>query len=464
VIEALDACVIAGKTPDTPDNYSTGLAVIFLCEVDAAKYEPVIKAFLGSILRRQQKWGGWGYPNSATGDTSQVQYATLGLWTADAYGFEIPQDVVERLCAYLMRTQDPSGAWGYQATDPGSYNRVPQTTVRHSLAAAGLGSLYICGDLLEIHPGKQARPDTGLPPALRVIEDKADQRKGKSRAIDEAIWQRYTADGNAWFDKNFKVKTENYNHYYLYAFERYASYREESERHGGKAPNPEPQWYQDVFDYLERTQRPDGGWAGQDTDVVATTFAVLFLCRSSKKSIQKIKDLGEGTLLGGMGLPSSTADLQEKDGRVVESKLAGSVDELLAIIDDPDNPQLSRLAAGGALSLDGNVTKRAGQIEKLRSLVSAGPFESRLVAVKTLSKARDLDNVPVLLYALSDPIDPKNPDYRIVREADKGLRFISRKFAGVGLPEEPTPPQIREAAQAWKQWFLAIRPDAELLD
>jgi len=138
---------------------------------------------------------------------------------------------------------------------------------------------------------------------------------------------------------------------------------------------------------------------------------------------------------------------------------------LLAIIEDPENPELKRLAAAGeAIELDSNVTKRSGQITRLRAIVSSGSFEARLTAVKALGKARDLDNVPVLLYALTDPVSQDKPDWRIIREADKALRFVSRKFAGVGLPEEPTPLDVKNVQQAWTDWYLAIRTDAELLD
>jgi hypothetical protein len=91
-------------------------------------------------------------------------------------------------------------------------------------------------------------------------------------------------------------------------------------------------------------------------------------------------------------------------------------------------------------------------------VVSGGAYESRLVAVKALARVRELDNVPLLIYALTDP------DMRIVREADKGLRFISRKFDGVGLPEEPQPPNVKSAIAAWKAWYASIRPAAEFLD
>jgi hypothetical protein len=465
VVEALKSCQERARAADSEDNYSTGLAIIFLCELDVGLHKATAEAYLRSLLKRQQAGGGWGYPMSQTGDTSQVQYATLGMWTADAAGLQVPQEAVERLCAYLMRTQDPSGGWGYQANDPGTYNRVAQSDVRPSLAAGGLGSLYICADLLDIHDRQKKNEESELPPALRPVQSKADAAKRKrrpgTRVIDETMVRRAMADGNTWFARNFKVKTDQYQHYYLYGFERYASYRELAE---GRVER-EPEWYNQVFDFLRRTQGANGSWDSGQGEAVDTSFAVLCLSRSSRKSIQKIKPLGEGTLLGGMGLPPTTADLQERDGKVVETPLAGSIDELLAIIEDPDNPQLSRLAAAGeVVELSGDVTKRSGQITRLRALVSAGSFESRLVAVKMLSKVRDLDNVPVLLYALTDPISPTNPDLRIVREADKGLRFISRKFAGVGLPEEPTPTDVKNAQKAWKEWFLSVRPDAELLD
>jgi hypothetical protein len=468
VQEAIKQCLAvaegggAGGPTGGVDNYSIGIAVMFLCEADPAdplRYRDATEKMLQIMLKKQQAGGGWSYSGMQTGDTSQTQYSALGLWTAKAVGIEVPQERVERLCGWLIRTQDVSGAWGYQGTDPGSYTRVNQSSVRPSLAAAGLGSLYICSDLLGITNPKEEEPDSNVPAALRAVQDKAPKKKksdGISRVIDAGLARRSMADGNRWIDANLGKYPQQWTYYYLYGLERCMSFRELAE--GTK--DPEPDWYNDTFEFLRRNQQPNGAWKGADeTEVINTCFAVLFLLRSSKKLIDKIKPLGEGTLLGGMGLPSETADLQEKDGKIVESPLAGSVDELLAIIDDPENADMQRLAAsGGSLALDSNVTKRAGQITKLRSLVSAGSYEARLVAVQMLGKVREFDNVPVLLYALTDP------DVRIVQAADKGLRFVSRKFGGVGLPEEPTATDIKAAQNAWKAWYLSVRPDAELLD
>src|SRR5262249_32029205 len=146
------------------------------------------------------------------------------------------------------------------------------------------------------------------------------------------------------------------------------------------------------------------------------------------------KALGEGVLLGGMGLPKNTADLQERDGKILESPLAGTIDELMATIERGNTAELEKLAETSARwKLDSNVTKRSSEIARLRAVVAGGGFESRFLAVRALGRVRELDNVPLLIYALTDP------DMRVVREADKGLRFTSRKLDGVGIPEEPKP-------------------------
>jgi hypothetical protein len=252
------------------------------------------------------------------------------------------------------------------------------------------------------------------------------------------------------------LESEGHTHYYLYALERYQSFREAAE----KRSNPNPQWYDQMVAYLKKTQSSEGSWSSGDGNEVGTSFAVLALSRSAKKTLANIPNtLGDGVLLGGMGLPKNTADLQERDGKVVEQVLAGTVEELLTTIETGNQPELERLAESPVRwKLDPDVTRRSGEIARLRAVVARGSYESRLLAVKALGRSRELDNVPVLIYALTDP------DMRIVREADKGLRFISRKFDGVGLPDEPKPADATNAVADWKAWYQAIRPGAEFLD
>ena len=55
-----------------------------------------------------------------------------------------------------------------------------------------------------------------------------------------------------------------------------------------------------------------------------------------------------------------------------------------------------------------------------------------MAAVRALGKTRDLDNVRVLIYALTDP------DREVVRAANEGLLRISRSPSLVRLPDNPT--------------------------
>ncbi len=446
------------------DNYSLGCALFFLCEADLQGQRQTIQRYVDALLKRQKANGGWGYHEGShvgTGDNSQTQYAVLGLWMAHRSGFDIPLQAIERVTNYLMRVQDPSGGWGYQGVDPNSFNRVNQDQVTNSRTAAGLGSLYILGDLIVI-PGRgdqdQEEKKKKLPPALVAVEKEEASATRRRSSIDTATYRRVIADGNRWFDKNLAIPAPEYNYYFMYGYERYRAYRELYELNFPE----EPEWYTKGFEYLQKTQQPDGSWRDGSSDgaAVNTAFSVLFLSRSSRKSIaNNVVDLGSGVLRGGLGLPLNTADIREVNGRLVDTPLSGSVDELLSLVDEENNPELAALAdSSQAIRLDPEIKKRSGQLARLRALVRAESPDARLVAVRTLGTARDLDNVPPLLYALSDP------EFRVVLEADKWLRFVSRRIDGVGLEPGATREQIKQAQRAWTDWYLSIRPDAELLE
>jgi hypothetical protein len=461
ILTAISACQssagMLGGDGSAVDNYSVGLAMIFLLEIDPERHRSLAYRYLQEILRREHPQGGWGYAGEELGDTSQTQYPTLALWLAINNGIDVPMDAVQRDCGWLLRTQDPSGAWGYKGNDPGHYRRVQQSEIRPALAAAGLGSLYMCADLLKISERKPKEEKSAVPSALKPVGDPLDVKpKAAVSELDARIVRQSLNDGNAWFRTHYGIESEGHTHYFLYALERYHSFREAYE----KSPESNPRWYADIVEYLKKTHSDDGSWAGNDGVAVCTSFSALALLRSAKKTIATVvAKLGEGVLLGGLGLPKNTADLQERDGKIVESALTGTIDELLTTIEKGNTPELQRLTESPARwKLDSDVTKRSGEINRLRAVVAAGSFESRLLAVRALGRVRELDNVPVLIYALSDP------DMRVVREADKGLRFISRKFDGVGLPEEPKPEQARAAIGAWKAWYQSIRPNAEFLD
>ncbi|MBC7852524.1 MAG: hypothetical protein IAF94_03725 [Pirellulaceae bacterium] len=440
------------------DNYSLGIALMFLCEVDPQNQHALIEKLVKEVLSRQQPGGGWSYPNYKTGDTSQTQYAVLGLFMAKNFGgVEVPIEKVEDACGWLMRTQDPTGGWGYQGVDAGSLVKVQQNLVSTTLSASGSGSMYMLADMLQV----TKKVDLANAPKAKALQEidvpgKKDPRAPLTVMLAPDDVKATLAAADRLMGTGFTPQVQ-WNHYYMYALERYHSFREKS---GGARENA---WYDQGFDYLSKTQKGDGSWDGQDSPLIATALATLFLVRSSQKTIVKqIKlQMGDGLAVAGMILPKDIKNIAvNKEGKVVDEGLVIPTEQILKLINDGPSEEVALLAEKReALELSSNKSERASQIESLRKIVGAGDFHARRIAVTTLSKVRDLDNVPKLLFALTDP------DSAIVLQADKGLRFISRKVGGVGLPDgEPTTAQIQAAQAAWKDWYLSIRPNAELLD
>jgi len=432
--------------------YHEALACLCLYEVDPKQYAYEIGMLAQEMVKRQRPNGAWSYNPYTYDDTSQTQYGVLCCWAAHHAGVPLPASVVESAAQWLMQTQRPDGSWAYRATD--------QPT--HSMSAAALSSLYICAHLMGLGAdakgaaAKEGKPD--LPPALQKIEKK-EKRSAYLRPSNTNGPQVFgkAAGGNAWFAKNLNYDVTKWTHYYMYAVERYKGFQELVE---GKT-EAEPDWYNAGVEHLQKTQSQDGSWNTDDAPgsdrPIHTAFAVLFLTRSSQKAIKKAT-LDEGVLIGGMGLPKDLTNARMQDGKVVTPQMVRDVDDLLELLSSAEDKDFDARTLPGGLSLDADLTKRTSQLERLRALVTNENFEARLAAVKTLARSRELDNVPALIFALSDP------NWLVVEAARDGLCFISRKFQGYGPPPNATPEQKQTAQAKWKQWYLAIRPDGQLMD
>jgi len=440
------------------DIYSTALSIIFFVTLDANRYRLEVDSLLRYLGSVQKGHGGWGYPDPAkTGDTSMTQNAILGLWEAEKAGVPISYPMVDRALVWLLKTQDPSGGFGYQGTVSDDFTPVRQSMVRPSMSGAGLGSLYLCADLLRIGKPKK---DDGLPPGMRKVE--AKRSVPKSRVTPQLV-QQALSRGKAWMAQNFVIEQPQHHLYNLYTVERYHTFREEAEGNVEK----EPGWYNDGVRYLLKNQNDDGSWEDQCGPTPATAFGILFLIRSTKISVQDKKSFGDGTLIGGRGLPKSTAGMARVEGNLMSKPELGSLDRMLAALDDASSPDAAdALEALGVLPSDEAADLASKHAKKLRELAGAASADARLAAVRALGKRRDLDNVPALLYALTDPVPA------VVREARDSLRRISRKFHGFGLPDGPTDEtdaakekwelERHAAIRKWQEWYLAIRPNAEL--
>jgi len=428
--------------------YNGPIVLIFLCEADPERYAREIGSLHNALVRRQQANGGWGYNPHTHDDTSQTQYGMLALWSAHNAGVRAPVASVERAMHWLVKMQSKTGGFPYS----------PNGTVTRSMSAAGVGSLYIGAHLLGLGAQvEEKKKGPSLPPALqRVIPDEEKRKQFQTlrpQTVNAGLVRRATSAGNAWFDKNFAPENNatQWTYYYLYGLERYKSFEEIVE--GKQASNPA--WYNAGVEYLRNKQAENGSWSAYNA-AVDTAFAVLFLVRSTKKSIGKAV-MNEGVLVGGHGLPKDIANATMQDGKVVKPQSIRDVDDLLKMVEGADNKEFDANALDG-LSLDADLEKRTNQLVRLRELVSNEDYSARRAAVKMLASARELDNVPALIYALTDQ------DQDVARYARDGLRFISRKFQGFGLSERPTADQKQAAAEKWKTWYLSIRPDGELLE
>lgn len=445
--------------------YNETIACIFLCDVAPQECRSEINVLVSGLLQRQITAGSWTYKGVQESDTSQTQYGMLTLWSAHSVGITAPVPALERAAHWLMRSQSADGGFGYHPPDPGvGKSNGVLTDTSLSMSAAGLGSLYLTAHILgggRAEARKTKDKGKELPPAVTRVSPDKDQ-KGfvmlRPQTLDLAALRRACAAGDRWFDKNFRPNNENqtWTYYYLYGLERYKSFKEFVE---GQT-DAEPAWYNTGVEYLQQNQKASGVWTNFSSygDGIDTAFAVLFLVRSTQKTIKKVTQ-EEGILIGGKGLPKNLANARLVDGKVVTPQMVKDVEDFLQLLKDTEHKEFDPLALAGSLSLDEDLTKRTSQIARLRELVTAVDFGARLTAVKTLARAGELDNVPALVYALSDP------DPNVVREAREGLRFVSRRLQGVGpVSGKPTPQEIETEQAKWKEWLRSIRPDAEFID
>ena len=451
---AVQACQqTTGQQMAKEGMYTNGLAIIFLAELDADKYRNKISQFAGALFARQKAHGGWGYSSYNKGDTSQTQYAALSIWELLQVGMAPSVGKVDACTNWMLRTQDPSGAWGYQGNDPGSFQLTEQSKVTASMLAAGMGSTLIFGNVLGLTKpgaGSEVVEQQPISSVLKVAEPEGKRvRTISGSSVRKEQLLSAISRGQAWYEKNFDEKLiaeSEYPAYMLYSLERYKSFEELLQG----APEEEPEWYQMGYRYLKEEQQPEGGWKSRSRPPCSTAFAVLFLLRSTQKSIKA--NLGQGTLVGGRGLAANLSRMKMRQGRLVTEEKPTEIDQFLGMLDGEGSADLEALVNDPTALQVNNVS--LDEARRLQQLAKSGDPTGRILAVRALSNMQNLDFAPTFIYALTDP------DRRVVREARDGLRFVSRKFKGYGLEDNFDDSQRYAAIDRWKTWYRLVRPSA----
>lgn len=441
-------------TGETKAIYEISVAALLLAQIDPIAYKPQLQQAQRLLYAEQFSGGGWGYKGEKNGDISQTQYALLALWTLDHVGIPLDYARVKRAAEWLIRVQDISGGWPYHGVDPGPGAPLArQTKVSMSMALAGGSSLLIAGDALRVWGNTKdgdGNDIEGLPKALVVYREETDRRRPK---MSKEPILRSIALCEQYRERNPYKRPGGLDWYYyqLYTLERYESFIEIAT---GKAEKS-PAWYNQVVEELRADQDPEtGGWGvvrrSHTGGSVSTAFALLFLIRSTQKSIDTI---GRGTLAGGRELPGDTTEIRVEGTQIKGRPAAEAVTDLLNILDEDGGDRLEGKSLPDDLKLAPDPAERKAQLDRLERLVRGSQsWQARRVAARVLGSSDEPRVVPALIYALSDP------DTVVRKYARDGLRFISRKFDGFDMPDKPTSEEVREAQAAWRGWYRTIDP------
>ncbi|WP_146117740.1 MULTISPECIES: hypothetical protein [Pirellulaceae] len=449
----------AAKVPKFEHDavYDAGMVLILLCELDPYSNHQEIENLVTFFVKNQKAHGGYGYSDKETGDNSMTQYAALGLWLAKANSFDVPIETIASLTNWVMSVQDPSGAFGYQGViSPRGKPRVQQSDIRPSLTTAGLCSLYVSANALDLG-GQRKKDDSDVPDGFTEIneEKQADNKKARD-LVDTGALQSVKDLGNDWMTKHFTVEGTRWQLYYLYALERYKAFEELDT---GK-PDPDPMWYKAGFEFIKKCRQKDGSIKAFDEDhTIGSAFSILFLVRGTTATLKKhVKSFDNGLLAGGRGLPTDLSEAELRNGQVINVKEIPETKKFLEMLNSDDGSLDDLVDADVALDLDLNGADREIALKAVRRKLRQGSYASRIMAIRAIKGVKDFESVPDLIYALSDP------DLRVAKEARDALRFVSRKIDGFGMPLDPTPPEREMAIQKWKDWYLSLRPNAIFLN
>jgi hypothetical protein len=421
------------------DVYTAAVIILALANHDSTSHKAQIASVADFLIGRQNANGSWDYQGRDQGDTSISQYAVLGLWEAENAGARVSPGVWDRAASWYISSQSPEGSWTYHRDSP--------TGETVSMTAAGVGSLLICQRQLAAYKQLVMSQNPYLMPVLTEAQ--------RTRYTVETKNDRITSAANAgmsWISRNFVPTNSTVfgssPYYGLYGIERIGALAGRNNLGG-------VDWYQVGGQFIVSTQQGGGNWSAAHGEVPNTAWAVLFLTKSTKKSVERIRirRLGAGELFGGMGLPKDLSSISEAGGRLIARPMDGAVEGMLTVLEDPRAMNADSALAGLlARYQTGGPRALAPFRDRFRKLLNDTDPGVRRVAAWALGRIGDLGNVPPLIEALRDP------DEVVVNEAKTALQLLGRKIEGLGPPASPSPEQRETAIKAWKSWYEAVRP------
>ena len=185
------------------------------------------------------------------------------------------------------------------------------------------------------------------------------------------------------------------------------------ERIGALADRPilgKGDWYAKGHDFIISTQQADGSWHSQHGIEMNTVWSILFIVKSTAKTMKRIQiqRLGAGTLLGGRELPKDLNSMTVAGGRVVSRPMNGAIEGMLAALEDPRADQADAAVAGmvDRYYREGPDALRPYKVRFRKMLLDRDPGV-RSVAAWALAHTGDMDVVPLLIETVAPPMKTK---------------------------------------------------------
>ncbi len=437
-------------------NYSAGVAAMLLAQADPVGFQPELQTLADFLIAQQGADGSWDYPQRKVGDTSQCQYAVLGLWSCKRAGINVAPQVFDRCLAWHLEKVSADGGWAYH---PGRREGPGSGGSTHNMTFAAAGTLGICKLLLfpDHKPKRRPKLPGGLTP---IDEHKSKTKKPHYKPVSALSEILHRIEGSAaWLSARWRKANPLNGHklYFYYAMERAMALGDWE---------PDGDWYRDCGLVLLESQREDGSWVAGHGSVVGTSFAILFLVRSTKQTLAE--GIGGGTLRGQKGLKWGPAD-PENEKPTAPSKVPDLAKLLEWIESQPDPTDVPHqdVDALTRAVLAAKPSRLREHISSLKTVLHHPQAEVRENIILAMSRSGDMRITPVLIEALRDM------DIHVMLKAQHALRMVARKPRGVGVttkllariedrPSDEVADIIatwrHQSTKRWREWYIRVRP------
>ncbi|MEK7483619.1 MAG: DUF4159 domain-containing protein [Planctomycetota bacterium] len=174
-------------------TYCLGLKITLLAQLDAKNYFEEIQQLTKILIRNQSGDGGFSYYSAGVSDSSNTQFAALGLYSAARSGVKIPPAIWQKMISFLLSVRSSeTGGFGYKSALP-----LP------SMTAACMSALHMAQ-------------------AMTYKENHCGEWTGQPLEESGLRWLAQYFQGQAEIPKNSKAQIDYYELYFLYALERMA--------------------------------------------------------------------------------------------------------------------------------------------------------------------------------------------------------------------------------------------------